>query len=80
MALPETPCEKSRRPYTVEDTEYCDKYYTCEEGETIEEFCPDGLVYGKIKGTCDLPHTVECEDRQILRTFFDIIREKVHHY
>ncbi|KZS03170.1 Gasp [Daphnia magna] len=57
------PCERSHRPYMLPDTEFCDKYFVCQDGTATEEFCDDGLVFDDDKEKCELPHAVQCGSR-----------------
>lgn len=57
------------------DTEQCDLYYACVDGQPEERLCKDGLVFrddNPKKDFCDLPANVPCGDRTLLRKFFQI--------
>uniref|UniRef100_A0A182W552 Chitin-binding type-2 domain-containing protein n=1 Tax=Anopheles minimus TaxID=112268 RepID=A0A182W552_9DIPT len=57
-------CPKNRGQF--EDPIQCDKYYVCDEGESTEKLCPDGLVFDptiKLINKCDQPFNVDCGDR-----------------
>uniref|UniRef100_A0A182M4T1 Chitin-binding type-2 domain-containing protein n=1 Tax=Anopheles culicifacies TaxID=139723 RepID=A0A182M4T1_9DIPT len=61
-------CPKNRGQF--EDPIQCDKYYVCDEGESTEKLCPDGLVFDptiKLINKCDQPFNVDCGDRLELR-------------
>ena len=46
---------------------YCDKYYSCLQGQSLLRDCPNGLVFiGRGRGLlapCGYPHNDECFDR-----------------
>jgi len=60
-------CEASKKPYMIEDKEFCDMFYTCENNIATESWCEDGLVYDVEKEICDLPFTVKCGQRSLLQ-------------
>ncbi|EEC03005.1 hypothetical protein IscW_ISCW024120, partial [Ixodes scapularis] len=49
----------------------CDGYYECRNGTVHQGLCPDGLVFNDDAGhkylRCDLPFSVNCENRPYLR-------------
>lgn len=53
----EDPCKTKSR--VVADDKYCDKYWECDNGQSIQYDCPNGLVFaGKHRGVtegCDYP-------------------------
>lgn len=53
----EDPCKTKSR--VVADDKYCDKYWECDNGESVQYDCPNGLVFaGKHRGVtegCDYP-------------------------
>ncbi|KAI8429522.1 hypothetical protein MSG28_000155 [Choristoneura fumiferana] len=53
----EDPCKTKSR--VVADDKYCDKYWECDNGQSVQYDCPNGLVFaGKHRGVtegCDYP-------------------------
>jgi len=54
------------------DSEQCDLYYACVDGQPEEKLCKDGLVFrddNPKKELCDIPANVPCGVRTVLRKF-----------
>ncbi|XP_055301219.1 protein obstructor-E [Sitodiplosis mosellana] len=52
------------------DSEQCDKYYACSDGQMTEKLCPDGMVfndYSSDQEKCDLPYNLDCSKRPKLQ-------------
>lgn len=60
-------CRPRRFAYLIADSEQCDKYYRCEDGNLTEQLCPDGLVYQIDGEGCFMPQWVRCGERKRLR-------------
>ncbi|CAH2049168.1 unnamed protein product, partial [Iphiclides podalirius] len=43
----------------------CDKFYKCVNGEAIEMFCPDGLLFNSMFRFCDWSSNVDCGERSM---------------
>lgn len=52
------------------DSEQCDKYYACTDGNHEARLCPDGMVfndYSPDQEKCDLPYNIDCTKRPELQ-------------
>ena len=63
----------SEDPFLFPDPEQCDKFWTCQNGNSRRSLCPDGLVFHPDKedgeDPCDLRHNVpdKCAGREELQ-------------
>ncbi|XP_057366091.1 protein obstructor-E-like [Daphnia carinata] len=64
---PVRPCRSKRFSYSIADSEQCDQFYRCRNGEMTEELCPDGQVYEPGSQSCFMPQRVICGKRKHLR-------------
>lgn len=50
------------------DREDCRKFYACDDGRAFPMWCPLGLAYDEMTGTCAWPDMVEgCKSEEMLR-------------
>ena len=63
----------AEKDFHFPDPDQCDKYWTCQNGNSRRSLCPDGLVFHPDKedgeDPCDLRHNVpdKCEGREDLQ-------------
>jgi hypothetical protein len=60
-------CRKRRFPYYIADSDQCDLFYKCKDGQITEELCPDGQVYEPESQACFMIQRVKCGRRKRLR-------------
>lgn len=48
---------------TFADALQCDRYYECQDGEVLDQLCPDGLVFDDRDAKCGFPFSVDCTGR-----------------
>ena len=63
-------CKRRKFAYYIADSDQCDKYYKCEDGELTEELCPDGLVFDRESQSCFMMQRIDCKGRTKLRKLF----------
>ncbi|XP_046463566.1 protein obstructor-E-like [Daphnia pulex] len=61
-------CRKRRFPYYIADSDQCDLFYKCKDGQITEELCPDGQVYEPESQACFMIQRVKCGRRKRLQS------------
>lgn len=56
--------------YTIAHTDYCDRYFTCQNSIAYLMQCQDGFGYTPFLG-CRLLHRVDCKGRSKLRKYIE---------
>lgn len=54
------PTKDKTTPVYIADTENCNVYYECKDGEAIKNHCEEGFVFNKDQGKCIIAHDSEC--------------------